>query len=113
MRGLKIVVIVMGVMIVVGFTALIVIIVGRVSNPRPAASNAPATATTSTPAPVIGPASVAPPVDIPAGARIEGMSAAPDRVVIALALPDGTRQLIVIELATGRRLLTIPLQAAQ
>jgi hypothetical protein len=52
------------------------------------------------------------PIEIPPGARIEAMSNGPDRVVLDVMLADGSRQLVVIDLATGRRLGTIPLRAA-
>jgi len=38
------------------------------------------------------------------------MSAGGDRLVVDVVLPDGNRQLLVIDLATGVRLGTIPLQ---
>jgi len=52
----------------------------------------------------------APPIELPAGSRIEAMTAGPDRLVVDLLLADGTRQLLIIDLATGRRLGTIPLR---
>jgi hypothetical protein len=52
------------------------------------------------------------PIDIPPGARVEAMSAGPDRLVLDLVLADGTRALVVIDLTTGHRLGTIPLRAA-
>jgi len=52
----------------------------------------------------------APPIDLPAGSRIEAMSAGPDRLVIDVLLADGTRQLLILDLSTGRRLGTIPLR---
>jgi len=96
MRALKIAVLVMGVLLVVGTVALIVAIATRVSHKaaEPAARAAYA----------------APPIDLPAGSQIEAMTAGPDRLVIDLLLADGTRQLLVIDLATGRRLGTIPLR---
>ncbi|MGA7866358.1 MAG: DUF6476 family protein [Stellaceae bacterium] len=96
MRALKILVVVMGVMLVVGFAALLVVIAGRVSRGGPAATAA-----------VHGFA--APPIEIPRGARIEAMTAGPDRLILALALPEGGRQLVVIDLAKGVRLGTIEL----
>lgn len=97
MAGLKTLVIVMGVMLVAGVAVLIVVIAGRVSQ-KPA------------------PAGVLPfaaaPIDIPGGARIEAMSTGPDRVVLDVVLADGNRQLLVIDLATGRRIGTIPLRTA-
>jgi hypothetical protein len=41
------------------------------------------------------------------------MSAGPDRLVLDLLLPDGSRELAVIDLVTGHRLGTIPLRTAQ
>jgi hypothetical protein len=96
MRALKIAVIVMGVLLVVGTVALIVAIATRVSH-KPAEPAARAEY-------------AAPPIDLPAGSQIEAMTAGPDRLVIDLLLADGTRQLLVIDLATGRRLGTIPLR---
>jgi Family of unknown function (DUF6476) len=94
MRALKILVVVMGVMLVVGFAALVAVIAGRVSR-GPAATAAHDFA--------------GPPIDIPRGARIEAMTAGGDRLILTLALPDGGRQLVVIDLAKGVRLGTIEL----
>ena len=95
MRALKILVVVMGVMLIVGFAALIAVIAGRVSRGGPS----PATACVF----------AGPSIDIPRGARIEAMTAGPDRLILALTLPEGGRQLLVIDLATGTRLGTIEL----
>jgi hypothetical protein len=96
MRALKFLVVVMGVMLVVGFAALVAVIAGRVSRGGPAAATA-------------AHGFAAPPIDIPRGARIEAMTAVPDRLILALALPDGRTQLVVIDLAKGDRLGTIEL----
>lgn len=96
MRALKIAVVVMGVLLVVGTVALMVAIATRASH-KPAE-------------PAVRAEYAAPPIDLPAGSRIEAMTAGPDRLVINLLLADGTRQLLVIDLATGRRLGTIPLR---
>jgi hypothetical protein len=98
MRALKILVVVMGVLLVAGFVALVVIIAGRVSRGGPAATAAHGFA--------------AAPIDIPRGARIEAMTAGPDRLILALALPEGGRQLVVIDLVKGVRLGTIELHPA-
>ena len=95
MRALKILVVVMGVMLVVGFGALVVVIAGRVSRGGPAAT--------------VAHEFTAAPIDIPRGARIEAMTAGPDRLILALTLPEGGRQLVVIDLAKGIRLGTIEL----
>jgi Family of unknown function (DUF6476) len=98
MRALKILVVVMGVLIVIGFGVLIAGIASKMSRDRPGASAERPFATTA--------------LDIPHGARIEAMTAAPNRLILELALPDGERQLVVIDLATGARLGTIALRPA-
>lgn len=95
MRALRVLVIVMGVMIVAGVAVLAATIVGRVTRPLPA------------------PAVAAPAIDLPHGARIETMAAGSDRLVLALALADGSGELLILDLATGRKLMTIPLREAQ
>jgi hypothetical protein len=95
MRALKILVVVMGVMLVVGFAALVVVIAGRVSRGGPAATAAHGFAVA--------------PIDVPRGARIEAMTAGPDRLILALALPEGGRELVIIDLVKGVRLGTIEL----
>jgi len=94
MRGLKILVVAMGLLLVAGFAALVAAIGLKLSHraPPPAAAFA------------------APPIALGPGARIERMSTGPDRIVVAVALADGTRQLLVIDLQTGRLLGTIPLR---
>jgi Family of unknown function (DUF6476) len=96
-RALKILVAVMGVMILAGFGALIIIIVGRVSHPRRAA-------------PLPGHAAAA--IELPAGARIESMGLGADRLALAIELPDGSQQIVIVDLASGRRLNTIALHRA-
>jgi len=98
MRALKIAVIVMGLMLVVGTVVLIGAIAARVSH--------------NPPVPATPPAFVAHPIDLPSGARIEAMTAGPGRLIIDLLLADGTRQLLILDLATGERLGTIPLRIA-
>ena len=97
MRGLKTLVIVMGVMLVVGIAGLVVAIATRLSHRAPAP---PATFS-------------APPIMLPHGSTIETMSIGSDRIVLQVDLVDGSVQLIVIDLATGRQLGTIPLQEQQ
>jgi hypothetical protein len=94
MRGLKTLVIVMGVMLVVGVAGLVVAVATRLAHRAPAP----------------GAAFSAPPVMLPHGSKIETMSIGSDRIVLQVDLVDGTVQLIVIDLATGRQLGTIPLR---
>ncbi len=95
MRALKILVVVMGVMIVAGVAVLVAVIIGRAAKPG-------------------GGGGVrdfaAPAITIPPDARIEAIGTGTDRVVVALVLADGSRQLVIIELASGRKLGTIALQ---
>lgn len=98
MRGLKILVIVMAVMILAGFAAIVIVIAGRM--PR----SAPATAPSQPFA--------AAPIELPAGARIETMGVGSERLVLEILLPDGNRRLVIIEHATGRPLGAIPLRTA-
>jgi hypothetical protein len=96
MRGLKILVVIMGVLLVGGFAALVSVIAERVSHRAPEAVAAlPFTA---------------PPIELPKGARIETVSTGPDRIVVSAILEDGARELVIIDMATGRQLGTIPLR---
>jgi hypothetical protein len=97
-RTLKVLVAVMGVMLVVGIAVLIVTIAGRVSR--------------NTAGLVTLPPFAAPSIDLPQGAHIEAMAVGPDRLVIDVVQADGSRQLLIIELATGRPLGTIPLRTS-
>lgn len=93
-RALKVLVVILGVLLLGGFAALAATIALRLSHRAPP----PASAFT------------APPVALPAGAAIERMSTGPDRIVLAVLLGDGTRELLVIDLQTGRLLGTVPLR---
>jgi hypothetical protein len=97
LRALKILVVVMGIMLIVGFAALVAVIAGRLSRGIPA----------NPPAPV-----AAAPLELPAGTRIETIGVGAERLVMAIVLPDGTRELVIVDTASGRRLGTIPLRTA-
>jgi hypothetical protein len=99
LRALKILVVVMGVMLVVGFAALIAAIAIRASHrkPEPPAGHLVAESA----------------IEIPRGARVEAMTTAPDRLILDFVLPDGERQILVIDLATGARVGVIQLHSAQ
>ena len=94
MRALKVLVIVMGVLIVIGTTVVVATIADRIARGRHEAPG--------------GVASGA--VAVPAGARVEAMTATGDRLILALALADGSRQLLVLDLAHARPLATIALR---
>jgi hypothetical protein len=93
-RALKILVVAMGVLLVAGVVALVVAIGARLSH---------------RPAPPVA-AFTAPPVTLPHGAKIEAVGAGPNQIVLDLLLLDGTRQLITLDMATGRLIGTIPLR---
>jgi Family of unknown function (DUF6476) len=95
-RGLKLLVAVMGVMLVGGVAALVAIIAVRLSHRAPP----PVAAFT------------APAIALPHGATIEWMSTGPDRIVLDVTLLDGSAELVIIDLATGRLVGTIPLAEA-
>jgi hypothetical protein len=97
-RTLKVLVIVMGIMIVAGFAALVVMIAGRVSRGGPAIPPSTPLAAAS--------------LELPAGARIETIGVGAERLVIAVVLPDGNRELVIVDIASGRRLGMIPLRTA-
>jgi len=94
MRALKILVVVMGVMLIGGFTFLVAVVASRLPRGASVPRSFAATA-----------------IDIPRDARIEAMTAGADRLVLELVLPEGRRQLVVVDLATGARLGTIELRA--
>ena len=94
MRTLKVLVVVMGIMLIGGSAVLVAVIAGRLSHKGGT------------------PRSFAAALDIPRGARIEAMAAGADRLVLAMVLPEGGRQLLVIDLTTGTRVGTVELRAA-
>lgn len=96
LRALKILVVVMGVMLVAGVVALIMTMAARMSHRPPAPSVA----------------FTAPPITLPHGSTIERMSTGPDRIVLDVGLADGSVELVVIDLATGRLLAIFPLKEA-
>jgi len=86
MRALKIATVVMGVLIVVGTTALIMVVVRRMSAPA---------STTAT-----WPTSVAAVLDEPEGTHITGVAAVRDRLVVLLE-GGGADRVVLVDPATG------------
>jgi hypothetical protein len=86
MRALKIAVIAMGVLIVVGTTALIVVVAHRLSSPPSLVATLPA--------------SLAAVLDEPAGTRIAGIAAVRDRLAIQLQ-GGGADRVVLIDPDTG------------
>jgi uncharacterized protein DUF6476 len=96
-RALKILVAVMTMLLIAGIAALAVGITGKLSHRPPAL-----------PAEMV----TAPPITLPHGASIERMSTGPDRIVLEILLADGSAELVVIDLATGRLVGMVPLKEA-
>lgn len=84
MAALKVLVGVMGVLIVLGVGAIVYGIATRLDLSRPAGFDGK--------------------VELPAGARILDMTASGDRLVLRVALADGSERLVVVDLARGRQL---------
>jgi hypothetical protein len=102
MRGLKIMVIVMGVMLVAGIAALGLGIAYRVNHPRGQAPSAPHA--------IISPNGTARTVMLPSGAKILGVQSDGGYVMIRLGLANGGEELILVDWQTGRRLSTLDLK---
>ena len=90
MRSLKILVVVMGIMLVVGFALLVALVTGKLLR----GGNTPRSFAITT-------------IDIPRDARLGAMTTGADRLVLELVLPEGGHQLVIVDLATGARLGTI------
>ena len=98
MQGLKVLVVVMGVMLVGGTAVLIAAIIARAGN-RAAEQR--------------GPRFERAVIELPEGARVLGTDAAGDRlVVVRIALAAGGEQLLLIDARNGERLGTIELKPA-
>lgn len=89
----------MGVILVVGFGAVVAVIAGRMS------SRAAPSIGADRPFPTAA-------VDIPRGARIEAMATGQNRLILDLVLANGERRVLVLDLASGTRLGTIELRSA-
>lgn len=90
MRALKTVVIALGVLIVAGIAALIVLIADRFgSSAAPAHAERP-----------FAPAAV----EIPAGAEVVGTQIAGERLILHIRLANGDMRFVVINLSTGKEI---------
>jgi uncharacterized protein DUF6476 len=96
LRFLKILVAAMGLLLIGGIIVLVAAVAGRLSHraaPPVAAFTAPA-------------------IELPHGSTIETMSVGADRIVLQVDRVDGSVELVVIDLATGRLIGKIPLKEA-
>jgi hypothetical protein len=107
MRALRLLVIVLGVLLLGGTLALVVAIIMR--SPRPAESRRP----DPQPADSAKQAPYDTVVDLPAGAVIQSIQPAGDRVLLHLVLPSGRQQLVVLDPGSGLRRGTIELRPGQ
>ncbi len=95
MRALKVAVVVMGILIVVGLAVIAATIIKRTSSgdAAPASSG------------VLAAASFAPlTVSLPSDSMMIGAAVGDGKLVIQAELGDGTRRLVVVDLASGREL---------
>jgi hypothetical protein len=94
MRGLRALVIVMGIMILIGFTVVVATIAHRLKegDTEPVAATGHAVLT------------------LPDGAKVEDMAATGARLTLRILLPGGKEALYVIEPSTGRLVETIALE---
>jgi hypothetical protein len=99
MRGLKIIVAVMGVLLVAGTAALVAAIIGRLDRSR-----SPPVATAS------GPAAIS--VELPAGARILATALDGDRLLVRVGLGEEGEQLLLFNARTGAEIAVIALHSA-
>ena len=97
MRGLKALVIIMGMLIVAGFAVIVVTLINR----SVGGDGAPAKTVAAKPYNTK--------IPIPDGARIVDTEAGDGRLIIHLTLPDAESQILIVDPATGRRIGTIDL----
>jgi hypothetical protein len=103
MRALRLLVIVLGVLLVGGTLALVAAIIIRSSQP-----SQPRGAPRVLSAPAASPYDAV--LDLPPGAVIQSLQPAGERLLVALILPDGRQQIVVLDLVSGARRGTIELR---
>jgi uncharacterized iron-regulated membrane protein len=106
MRGLRLLVIVLGVLLLGGTLALVVAIIVRV--PHPSESRAESRAA----APPRG-APFDAVLDLPAGAVVQSVGETGARLAVHLVLPDGSQQIVIVDPGSGARIGTIELRPAR
>jgi uncharacterized protein DUF6476 len=97
LRGLKVLVVVMGVLLLGGTAVLIAAIIGRAGKRAADARSARFERAV---------------VDLPGGARVLGVETSGDRLVVRIALEAGGEQLLLIDARNGASLGTIELKPA-
>ena len=107
MRALIALTVFMGVLIIAGLVVIVVTIVHRLSAPKPPVPIAgPATAGQATAGQATAGHATIP---VPAGARVEAMTAVGERLVLRVATAQGGETLITLDPASGAVLETIDL----
>jgi hypothetical protein len=96
MRGLKLLVISLGVLLLAGIGALVAAIVWRVNHAGPLLTTRPAALAVQR-------------IILPTGAKVVGTDVNGDRLVVRVNLPSGEVRVLVFDLATGDKLTTIEL----
>lgn len=99
MRGLKILVIVLGILLVAGALAVVGGIIYRGRHPLPARAGGH------------GPFETA--VTLPAGARLLGAETSGERLLLRLGLAAGGERILIFDLGSGARIGTLELRPAQ
>lgn len=104
MRALRLLVIVLGVLLVGGTLALVGAIIVRSQHGSESRSGPPAISSMA--------AAYDTALDLPAGAVVQSLQTAGERLLIHLVLSDGRQQIVVLDLASGARRGTIELRPA-
>lgn len=97
MRALKTVVIALGVLIVAGIAALIVLIADKFGTAAPARTDRP-----------YAPAAV----EIPAGAEVVGTRIEGERLILQVRLENGDMRFVVVNLSTGKEIGVVEVREA-
>jgi uncharacterized iron-regulated membrane protein len=106
MRGLRLLVIVLGVLLLGGTLALVVAIIVRVPHPSESRAESRAAA-----APRTAPFDAV--LDLPAGAVVQSVAETGARLAVHLVLPDGSQQIVIVDPGSGARIGTIELRPAR
>lgn len=123
MRGLKALVIVLGIVIAIMFVIVAGEIIRRIATAKPPGDDKPSIA-----APLVPPPAPLPPslglqmspaplpgfgditLNLPPGARVADFTASGDRLVLRLIMPDQEQRLMIVDLATGKAIGTVTLK---
>jgi uncharacterized protein DUF6476 len=106
MRALRLLVIVLGVLLVGGTLGLVVAIIARVPHPSESRPEARAAAASRA-----APFDTA--LDLPAGAVVQSVQSAGERLAVHLVMPNGGQQIVILDPGSGARIGTIELRPAR